>query len=326
MAPPPPFSGSIEHWEEWSWQLKSYVSLFKPRVSKLLEAVEGKTETIDDKFLDEWEKTNNPTFQLTDKSKHRPYQLVQFSKQLHYLLAQLTSDAARTTVRLNNDGNGFETWRALYDRFSLPDRAWSVNYLSRIIDHKLRDSQFETDLQEFMALKNKHEKATGKKLDDDLLVTLMMAKTSGPLQQHLRLNVDPATTFNQVLQTIRVWYTSRHITGWRGSIASNGPAPMEVDQIGAIGSRGKRGRKGYGKGKGKGNWPKGFWPKGFSKGRMKGEGNWNWRGSFGKGKGKSKGKGKGKAKAKAKERAQVVSIVVRMPTRVEIVRWPDRVE
>ena len=50
-----------------------------------------------------------------------------------------------------------------------------------------------------MTLKNKHEKATGKKLDDDLLVTLMMAKTQGPLQQHLRLNVDPATTFDQVL-------------------------------------------------------------------------------------------------------------------------------
>eukprot|EP00439_Symbiodinium_sp_Y106_P074756 s3238_g14.t1 len=129
-----------------------------------------------------------------------------FSKQLHYLLAQLTQEAAKITVRLNMDGNGFETWRALYERFSLPDRARSVNYLSRTIDHKLRDSQFETDLQEFMTLQNKHEKATGKKLDGDLLVTLMMAKTQGPLQQHLRLSVDPATTFDQVLQTIRVWY------------------------------------------------------------------------------------------------------------------------
>ena len=64
-----------------------------------------------------------------------------------------------------------------------------MNYLSKIIEHRLRDSQFETDPQEFITLKNKHEKATGKKLDDDLLVTLLMATTQWPLQQHLRLNV-----------------------------------------------------------------------------------------------------------------------------------------
>ena len=147
LNPPPPFSGAIEHWEEWSWQFKSYVALFKPHMSKLLESVEGKSDTITDKYLEDREKDNNPTFQQGDPSKRLPYQLVMFSKQLHYLLAQLTQEAAKTTVRLNMDGNGFETWRALYERFSLPDRARSVNYLSRIIDHKLRDSQFETDLQ-----------------------------------------------------------------------------------------------------------------------------------------------------------------------------------
>ena len=127
LAFPPPFSGSFEHWEEWSWQLKSYVSLFKPHIAKLLEAVEGKSDTITDKYMDDWEKDSNPTFRQSDLSKKTPYQVVQFSKQLHYLLAQLTLEAAKTTVRLNMDGNGFETWRALYDRFSLPDRAWSYH-------------------------------------------------------------------------------------------------------------------------------------------------------------------------------------------------------
>ena len=127
-----------------------------------------------------------------------------------------------------------------------------------------------------------------------------MAKIHGPLQSNLRLNVDHATTFDQVLQTIRVWYQS--ITGWRSSgIVNNGIAPMEIDQIGAV--RGRDRRKGYGKskGKGKGNWPKGFWPAGFGKRRMKRKGNWNWKGSFGfKGKGKGKGKSKGKGKGKGK--------------------------
>ena len=51
LNPPPPFSGAIEHWEEWSWQFKSYVSLFKPHVSILLESVEGTSDTITDKYL-----------------------------------------------------------------------------------------------------------------------------------------------------------------------------------------------------------------------------------------------------------------------------------
>ena len=44
LAPPPPYPGSIEHWEEWLWQLKSYVSLFKPHIAKLLESAEGKSD------------------------------------------------------------------------------------------------------------------------------------------------------------------------------------------------------------------------------------------------------------------------------------------
>ena len=171
---------------------------------------------------------------------------------------------------------------------------------------------------------NKHEKARGKKLDDDLLVTLMMAKTQGPLQQHLRLNVDPATTFDQVLQTIRVWYQSRHITGWRSSgTVNNGVAPMEIDQIGAVRGRGRRKGCGKSKGKGKGNWPKGFWPAGFGKGSMKGKGNWNWKGSLGFKRARAKEKEKAKAKEE-KEKAQDVSAVDPPRTGAEIARCQDR--
>ena len=218
---PPSYSRSIERWEERSWQVKSYVSLFKPHIAELLESVEGKADTIDDKCVGDWEKCNNLTLALA-AAQQTPGGLVPFSKQVQYLLANLTNDAAKLTVRLNNDGNGFDTWRALYERVSLPGRARSVNYLSRTIDHRLRDPQ----LQEFITSKNKHEKATGKNLDDDLLLALLM--TQGPLQQHLRLNFDAATTFDElaaVLQTARLWYQSRHITGFRSALAGTNPVP-----------------------------------------------------------------------------------------------------
>ena len=184
-------------------------------------------------------------------------------------MAQITDGPARLVVRLNEGGNGV----------SLPDRARGVSLLSRLLDFKLLDATFEADLTEFMSLKNKHEKATGKSLDDDLLVTLIVNKTSGSLQQYLRLNVDAFTTFSEVLAIVKQYYQSRLLAKWRSSIDTGGPTPMDVGAL----MKGK-GRYWHSKGKGKNG-------KGSSTGKGKGkkrDWNRNWKG---KGKGKSKGKG-----------------------------------
>ena len=52
-----------------------------------------------------------------------------------------------------------------------------------------RNDHLESDLSEFMILKNRHAKTTGRPLDKDPLIVLLMQKTVGPLQRHLRLNV-----------------------------------------------------------------------------------------------------------------------------------------
>ena len=281
LFPPPVYSGESEKWDDWSWQLKSYVSLYKPSAQFMMDRLEGRDEVCTDQHIEDYETTNAPG-----------QALIAFSRQLHYLLAQITDGPARLVVRLNEGGNGFETWRKLYDRFSLPDRARGVSLLSRLLDFKLRDATFEADLTEFISLKNKHEKATGKPLDDDLLVTLMVNKTSGSLQQHLRLNVDALTTFSDVLSITKQYYQSRHLANWRSSSDPNGPAPMD---IGAAYWKGK-GKSWNSKGKGR-NW------KGKGKGKFKGKGkkggSWNWNSKgFSKGKGSSNNKGKGKGKGK----------------------------
>ena len=46
---------------------------------------------------------------------------VTFSRKLHYLLANLTTESARLTIRQNYESNGFETWRRLLKKYSLPD-------------------------------------------------------------------------------------------------------------------------------------------------------------------------------------------------------------
>ena len=113
---------------------------------------------------------------------------------------------------------------------------------------------------------------------NDLLITLIIQKTTGPLQQHLRLNVRNINTFTEALEIVYSYIKSRHLV-----VPSRNDGPVAMD-IGAL-----KGRKGYGKGKGKG---KGGMYKGKGKG-FKGKGMFK-----GKGKGKSKGfkgmKGKGK--------------------------------
>ena len=118
-------------------------------------------------------------------------------------------------------------------------------------------------------------------LDDDLMITLMMQKTVGPLQQHLRLNVRSISTFNEVLEIVYSYIKSRHLI-----VPSRNDGPVDTD-IGAL--KGREGYKGKGNGKegmlkGKG---KGYKGKGMHKGKSKG-----FKGKKGKGmKGKGNGQG-----------------------------------
>ena len=82
---------------------------------------------------------------------------------------------------------------------------------------------------------------------NDLLVTLLMQKTVGPLQQHLRLNVRNINTFNEALEIIYSYIKSRHLTVLSGKSDHGGQADMD---IGAL--KGKKGMKGKGYHGGKG--------------------------------------------------------------------------
>ena len=48
LFPPPIFKGEHERWEDWSWQLKAYVALYKPVAQELMTRVEGSASVIDD--------------------------------------------------------------------------------------------------------------------------------------------------------------------------------------------------------------------------------------------------------------------------------------
>ena len=100
---PDKFNGKMEHWEDWSWQVKAYVSLFKVEALRVLENAEVATIPSTDDALEQTE--------LVDT------ELMKFSRQWHYLLTPITSESARLVVRGNTELNGFESWRLMAKRF-----------------------------------------------------------------------------------------------------------------------------------------------------------------------------------------------------------------
>eukprot|EP00439_Symbiodinium_sp_Y106_P046610 s6407_g5.t4 len=178
--------------------------------------------------------------------------------------------------KVNEDTeNGFEIWRRLFNQFSLPSRARATNLLNETIAFRLRSDHLESDLSDFIILKNRHEKTTGVPLDNDLLITLIMQKTTGPLQPHLWLKVKNINTITEALEIVYSYIKSKHLV-----VPSRNDGPVDMD-IGAL-----KGRKGYGKGKGKG---KGYKGKGMFKGKGKGKSK-GFKGKKGQG---MKGKGQG---------------------------------
>ena len=178
---PDHFSGQPSDWEEWSWNFKAYISMFEPSAVTLLE----RAELSADEYTDD---TLTVVLDTGDIDPEATAARVLFSRKLHYLLSQLVKDSARLVVRQNVDSNGFETWRRLYHKFALPDATRSTALLTQLLDFKFNPSTFEQDFNVWETIKVKYENQTGQALPDGVLVATLLNKTTGALQQHLRLN------------------------------------------------------------------------------------------------------------------------------------------
>ena len=131
---PPVFTGNPEDWEEWHWNFTIYVSLFDASISELLDrAALSDAEILDTHF-------DMPGF-----PQERRAELLRFSRKLHVLLANLTSGAAKLVVRQNIRGNGFETWRRLLQKFSMPNAQREHALLAQVSDWKFNAHSFEQD-------------------------------------------------------------------------------------------------------------------------------------------------------------------------------------
>ena len=273
---------------EWAWNFKAYISMFETGAVTLMDRAELRAE----EFLDEHLQM---TLDTGDVDAEQTANRVLFSRKLHYLLSQLVKDSVKLIVRQNEDSNGFETWRRLYQKFSLPGATRSTSLLTQLLDFKFNPATVEQDFNVWETIKTRYERQSGQPLPDGVLVATLLNKTTGALQQHLRLNARTLQTYAQVREVILEYHRSRLLmnpvaqTSANATFAGGASAPMDIGALAAAlwkgkgkgkGKKGKgQGRKGKGKGKGKG--------KDFSKSSGKGGQHWNFM---------MKGKGKGKEK------------------------------
>ena len=138
---PKSFNGEPSDWEDWSWNFKSYLAIFQPdSVDFLARSETSNTEILDAHFTGALPPDEAANMRM-------------FSRKLHYLLANLCTGSARLLVRQNEAGNGFETWRRLSQRSSLPDATRHVSLLTRILEWKFNTQTFEQDFNAWKLLR-----------------------------------------------------------------------------------------------------------------------------------------------------------------------------
>ena len=193
---PKHFSGKYEDWEDWAWTFKTYMNTMEPTLAPFLTEIEDMPLPIDDKDL------------TIENNEAQTRLRVAFSRKLHYLLALITEDSAKLIVRQNESGNGFETWRLLCQKFTLPGAAKDVGLLSKIMNFTFRTSDFDKDFDQWENLKKRYERQTKSLIPDSVLIALLLGKTEGALLTHLRLNLANLKTYNALREEILSYHKS----------------------------------------------------------------------------------------------------------------------
>ncbi len=192
---------------------------------------------------------------------------------------------------------------------------------SKVMTWNFRKDHFEEDFVAWELAQKEYFKVTGKDIEEEMLVTVLLTKTPPPLNEHLALQASKLKDYYEFKRCIEEYYgTQKLISNVKHlQVArTNDPGGQANMDIGAlINAVHNWRRKNYHKnfkgnnfkGKGKGK-PKGWYhntkgkrkgknSKGYSKGKSKGGWSHNYSKGSGFGKGKRKGT-KGKRSRKGK--------------------------
>ena len=119
------------------------------------------------------------------------------SRELHYILINICSGSAASVVRQQGvvgDNNGFETFRVLHQRFSIPIGTRSIGYLTTLLKPKFEEQTFEENFLQWEYDVARYELDNGQSLPDTVKIAILLNETKGALQQDLQLRAGQVTT------------------------------------------------------------------------------------------------------------------------------------
>ena len=282
LGKPPIYSGKEDEWNEWSFVMKSYVSLLSTHVPALLAGAENPAASPDMSIA-----TIRAT--LTEDG-------VTAAKKLFHVLVMNVRGPALAVIRGITDMNGALAWRALITRYA-PNTAPRVQSLmSAILNAKTFPSEltaYEIALDEWQENIRKWESISGDRFNASMKKALFLDKA--PTNVRVPLQMQNLATF-EAMTAVTLQFLQHNAQYQAGVTVTpsnrRGPDDMEID---ALTKKGKGKNKGKSKTDGSktscfvcgrgGHMAKDCWFKDTSKGSAP-----NSKGKKGKGKGKGKGK------------------------------------
>ncbi len=182
---PPTFTGEYGTFEEWEYKFQAYMGLMDHQLPQPLENSENSTTTI--READLVAAANN-----TDEAN----KWIQPSTDLRYILVNICSGSAATICRQYQTHNGFEIYRQLCSRFSIPLGTMPIGYLTKFLKPTFDMNNFEETFSQWEFELNKFERDNGQALPESVKIAVI-------LQQH---SVQQVKTTNIIKCKHKPWW------------------------------------------------------------------------------------------------------------------------
>ena len=190
---PPFYNGDYGTCKEWKYKFTAYMGLMDNAYTRLLQASETATAELTDAQL------RAAADSIEDGEKH---------VQIRYVLINITTNSAATVCKQFQHSNGFEIYRQLCRRFSIPLGTRSIGYLTKLLKPTFDTNNFEESFATWEFELSRFERDNGQQLPDSVKIAVLPNETTGPLQKHLQLRSGSTPTHRQVKDTIVEYYRS----------------------------------------------------------------------------------------------------------------------
>ena len=189
---PKPFSGKAEDWDDFSFKFKAYMVMKNADYVTIFSGAEKSTGVITDQhFIIEGDLKED---------------LVKLSRELQYMLIHLCEGSSTNLLRQTENSHGAESWRRLHAHYMPSQAMSSMGRLASLIDFNFSTNSFENDFVLWESELQKYEKETSSTLPDSVKIAVLMNKTTGDIQRHVRLNASRLTRFADVRETILTYF------------------------------------------------------------------------------------------------------------------------